>query len=172
MKYWSIIIFLFIFSCKEKTSQLDNNQKNPYSKYIGRIINSPKELTEFKHGGGTLLDRHDKKSSNEYSISNYSKGNDRILTFNKLHRSGNDLKYEILDILEIKDFDMYKNYISECTCTINEEIDTEILAIVVQGENEYTEKTIKAWRADRQKEKFIELNVKGIECVNESLMGD
>ena len=106
----------------------------------------------------------------KYGISQFTNGKNTMIVFEEIVGVPNNPqpKYKILDTLLINALNKDEQ-IAICTCRMNKNHDSEIIAIVkYDTDKEYYDNVIKAWRADTKTEILIPIsNLKNIDCINE-----
>lgn len=185
-----ISFLLFVFSCKQEAQKPNNKEiniasievdtiekvnklsqeknQNTIRRFIGKSLDELKQSKEFRDysfGWGTI-DTDDNSNIN-YSLGLF-KGSgdiDKYVVF--LRHNSDNIILDILDlteekILEEDDKNLYYHF-----CYKDNKNNQEIIAIAEYEEEEFLTKIIKAWQADRQKEKIIEIPVDGITVSNE-----
>lgn len=148
------------------TSNKQRSAQTDAVKYIGRRY-GPTQPPGFKYIGGALISElGDKK---EYGISEVHKGRVKALWFEYMtHRDQGGVPYwELKDVLVVPPHSS-KQVLAYATCLIGNRPDKEIVAVVDYQPNEqYFTRVRRAWRANRQTEKFEVIPTKKIKCENE-----
>ncbi len=155
----------FIFtSCQQY-----GNKKNPL---CGLIYSNHKEihqLSKFEEDAGALLDIK-KANDFELGIIQLSNKKQNVLVLEKLmeHKNSNDVKYQILDTINVIPKIPYIQ-IGMCHCFEKSIYKPAIAAIVIKDMLNDSEVSVrKAWQVDIESGKLIEIkNQKNIRCANE-----
>ncbi|MEP7264429.1 MAG: hypothetical protein ABI772_08025 [Bacteroidota bacterium] len=132
----------------------------------GNTINFEKYTVAL--GGGYLIHDDQKKDSSIYGIM-YAHSDSSSFYFFTKHTNNNEI-IKVLDVLEIKKEDMTNKKWVESYC-YTDAVDPELIALVKTNDKEqgYYYNIIKAWRANRQTEKFETVNRNKVKkCENES----
>lgn len=167
MKIRYLFLLMFIFAC-------GSNNDRPAAKiavqnvqdYIGLRYGQDNNLEGIVYEGGNLLEP---LNGVEYGVSNVLKDSLNLLWLEKLtHRDAEGKAYwEIRDVLVLPEMSEYEGLLIS-VCQLNGRTDPEIIAIGIFTEDENVVKVRKAWRANRQIEKFEEIVVDSVICVNDT----
>lgn len=116
--------------------------------------------------GGALVSNVN--DSTRYSISQIHKGKVKMLWFELMNRDNSGASYsEVKDVLVLPKIRKNQVLVSYSACLLNDKLDNEIVAIAYDlPDEEYYTRIHRAWRANRETEKFEEIPVKGIKCEN------
>lgn len=163
-----LILIILGFAC----SSVDSNKK-----YIG-IVTPPMPKGLIDHGGFVILGE---KSLNgvysdadvlaaKYGVTFVSDNKTDYCWLERLHHydtTGKEPFWEILDVLKLPPITKDEILVTR-TCKMGNYFDPEILALCRYDPdaNEFTH-IIKAWRANRKKERFEEISNSNITCINE-----
>ena len=165
---FSLLLSLFLIPSvtAQRSSSTQTAVAADVAKYIG-LRHGPSLPSGLKTIGGTLVSEVDDKK--EYALSEVHKGRIKMLWFDRLtHRDDSGIPYwELKDVLGLPP--ITKNQILVyCTCFLANQPDKEIVAVVTyKAEVQYFTRVHKAWRANRDTEKFEAMPVKGIKCEND-----
>lgn len=168
-----------IENLKKETISINSNLGNNKSKievsfvkidskkYKGKIYRELKEIDFFKSygdAGGTMIESY---NGIDYCISHFYKNNKHLIVLNQILKLDEQkVKYLALDMIEISGISE-KNYISFGSCRKHKKSDSEIIAVHVNEDEEYFNKIIIAWRADRIKSMIYEIKPEYIDCAND-----
>lgn len=167
MKIRYLFLVLLIFACGAKTEKpapkiaITNIQD-----YIGLRYGQDSNLEGIVYEGGNLLEP---LNGVEYGVSNVLKDSLNLLWLEKLtHRDAEGKAFwEIRDVLVLPEMSEYEGLLIS-VCQLNNYPDPEIIAIGIFTEDENIVKVRKAWRANRQLEKFEEIAADSVICVNDT----
>ena len=149
-----------------------NNPGMKYDFAIGKIFREIKEIPQFTNYEEVQAALLEPLNGVDFAVKELRNGDTVVLLFEKLHPLVNINKFEILDVLEITSINE-DDLICFQSCQKDSLRDSEIVAITKYDENlEYFKDIIQAWRADRENGKFISIDPKGIECLNEGFGAD
>lgn len=157
-KFFSLAILLIIV-----TNSSAQNTKNKYDDLIGKTYTNINEINQFKSYNqfeGIVIE-DDKSLIGSFNM--LSNGNNTVVLFTKLIQQK---EFKIFAILEIEKFKKNSKLIMS-RCRINSKNDGYIIALVKPADTEYHKSIIKAWRLNIKANQFKEINIKGIDCVNE-----
>ncbi|MBT3302037.1 MAG: hypothetical protein HOD63_10085 [Bacteroidetes bacterium] len=104
-------------------------------------------------------------ASQAYLISVLKKNSDYIVLFSLFIGEYPNDSLKLLDKVKIDSLSGKKS-IGFQFCIFNDELDTEIVAVVLKDDKEYFTSVEKAWRADRINRKLIPIDTLGISCWN------
>ncbi len=135
------------------------------AKYIGLRYSSSLPNGLENVGGSLVSDVNDAKA---YSISQIHRGKVKMLWFELSNRNDSATPYsEVKDMLVLPEIRKNQILVSYSVCLLGNNLDREIVAIAYyQPDEEYFTRIRRAWRANRQTEKFEEIPTKGIKCEN------
>ena len=134
------------------------------AQYIG-LRHGPALPTGLQQVGGSLVSAiGDEK---EYVMTEVHKGATRMLWFERLtHRDEKGVAYsEVRDVMSIPRLPKKQLFVY-AFCLLNNKPDGEIAAVVDKDDAQYFTRVRRAWRANRQTEKFEAISNKGIKCEN------
>jgi hypothetical protein len=141
--------------------KLDSN------KYKGKIYRELKEIDFFKSysdAGGAMIESYNGK---DYCISHFYKNKKHLIVLNQILKLDEQkVKYLALDMIEISGISK-NTYLSFGSCRKNKNADSEIIAVHVNEDEEYFNKILIAWRADRKKSMIYEIKSENIDCTND-----
>ncbi|MFN3755182.1 hypothetical protein [Flavobacterium sp.] len=140
---------------------------------IYRNISEVPGLNDYEKQRGAVIDKNkDSNGDFKYGLSQYGNDKNYVIVLEELVREPNNpkSKYKILDTLNINKLNI-DEFITFYNCRLNQETDSEIIAIVKSQGNdgiEYFNNIIKAWRADTKTQRIVPIkDLKGIDCINE-----
>jgi hypothetical protein len=122
---------------------------------------------DLKHVGGALVSAVNE--AKEYGISEVRRGKVRMLWFEYLtHRDQAGVAHwEVKDVLVVPGI-RRKQILVYFGCFSVEKPDSEIVAIAdYQSQEEFFTNVRRAWRANRNVERFEEISPRGVKCTNE-----
>ena len=157
-----IILLIAIFSIGIITCS--NNQKTDKNSIFSKQYRDIHEFQCFKDYteiGAAIIG----ETTYDYSISQLKNHELNVLLLNKV-LPGPKSTFEIIDTLQIRNL-RETEYISYQICRKDSVPDSEIIAIVLFDNAEYFSRVLKAWRANRKTGQIIEIETKGIDCLNE-----
>lgn len=157
---WFLIIISFI-SC-------NINQKATKESIFSKQYHSFDEIKcfeNFDNIGFAIVGDFNVGDFNEdgFNLYEFKKDNLTVLVFTKINSGSSS--FEILDTLHINNIEKTE-HIEYQTCIKDSIGDPEIIAIVVSGNRQYDTIARKAWKANREIKKIIEIDPKGVECYN------
>lgn len=161
----------FVLDRKEK-AELGNKENPLYGKMYERITDIPELKNWTKLGGGVIYPKNPENKDFKFGISNYKNENgDIIFIFNEFIENSKKGKYRKSKILDTLNIGKLNNneHVWYQLCRKNKIVDSEIIAIVIDGEcKNYEDNVVKAWRANTKtgKFQFIE-NRMDIDCARE-----
>lgn len=136
------------------------------SHYIGSTY--PPLPKEIKKESGIVIG--DPIQNIMYSVAWISKGQEQMLWFSnaKSDVKNADIVWTVLDAIPVLKYKHGETLVIGL-CSINNEPDPEILALVKYAEDqEFFRNIVKAWRANRVTKSFETIKPNGISCANES----
>lgn len=161
------ILFVCLLICLAVApSAAQSGSQTDAVKYIGRRY-GPTQPPGIKYVGGALIS--ELEDQKEYGISQVHKGRVKVLWFERMtHRDERGVPYwELMDVLVVPPHTR-KQVVVYATCLMENRADKEIVAIAdYQPGEQYFTRVRKAWRANRQTEKFEVIPTKGIKCEND-----
>jgi hypothetical protein len=135
------------------------------AKYTG-LRYGPTVPKGIKYVGGSLISEIGDKR--EYGVAEVHKGRTKLLWFERIKHFDDEGKpyWELMDAIVVPPHPKGQVLVYSF-CWMNNHPDKEIAAIVdYQADAEYFTRVRKAWRANRQTEKFEVIPTKGIKCEN------
>ena len=143
-------------------------QNTDITKYIG--LRHGKALPPgLKWIGGSLVSAV--RDEKEYGMAEIHRGTTKMLWFERLtHRDDNGTAYwEVKDVMVLPRLPK-KQVFLYAFCLLNDQHDSEIAAVAdYDADAQYFTRVHRAWRANRQTEKFEAIPTKGIKCENDGL---
>ena len=143
-------------------------QNTDITKYIG--LRHGKALPPgLKWIGGSLVSAV--RDEKEYGMTEIHRGTTKMLWFERLtHRDDNGTAYwEVKDVMVLPRLPK-KQVFLYAFCLLNDQHDSEIAAVAdYDADAQYFTRVRRAWRANRQTEKFEAIPTKGIKCENDGL---
>ena len=163
-----ILLFLFIVSLAlvpAAAQRVPVKQNTDTTKYIG-LRHGPLPPGLKSRGGSLVSAVGDAK---EYGLAEVHRSTTKMLWFERLtHRDDKGVAYwEVTDVMVLPRITK-KQVLVFAFCLLNNQPDGEIVAVAdyVEGVQYFT-RVRRAWRANRQTEKFEVIPTKGIKCENE-----
>lgn len=155
--------------------QLNKNIDGGFESMRGKIITIIDELdclNRYYDGSGRLIRGEYKNRQYVLELLNNKQRDTTIVVFAELIRINKVRKMRILDYLIVPDTANFHYYsgIELGEAMVGDSIDGEIFGIVGvndEGDKPYFEDIEMAWRADRETEKIIKIETKGIKIQNE-----
>lgn len=135
------------------------------AKYIG-LRHGPTLPAGLKSLGGGLVSAVG--DTREYGMAEIHRGTTKMLWFERLtHHDDKGVPYwEVKDVLVLPPVPK-KQVLVYALCLLNNQPDGEIAAIAdLEPDVQYFSRVRRAWRANRQTEKFEAIPTKGIKCEN------
>lgn len=137
---------------------------------LGAVKNKTfKKLSDFekfknlKFSGAILMEPYDEN----FALSHYVEDDTHFIVFEKLSKDVNStIQHQALDLIKIDGL-QEGLWVSYGLCRKNEVFDSEIIAVFVREEKEFYNKIHKAWRADKESGRILEIEKEGIDCINE-----
>lgn len=164
MKIRYLFLIFIIFACGAKTEKPAQKIviKNVQD-YVGLRYGQDSNLEGIVYQGGNLLEP---LNGVEYGVSNVLKDSLNLLWLEKLtHRDAEGkANWEILDVLVLPEMSELEGLLIS-VCLQNNQPDPEIIAIGMFSEEENMIPVRKAWRANRQLEKFEEIATESVTCL-------
>ena len=143
-------------------------QSTDTAKYIG--LRHGKALPPgLKWIGGSLVSAV--RDEKEYGMTEIHRGTTKMLWFERMtHRDDNGTAYwEVKDVMVLPRISK-KQVFLYAFCLLNNQHDSEIAAVAdYDADAQYFTRVCRAWRANRQTEKFEAILTKGIKCENPGL---
>ena len=134
-----------------------NNNKEAYVKEIDFFKN-------YSDAGGTMIESYNGK---DYCISHFYKNKKHLIVLNQIVKLDKQkVKYLALDMIEISGINENLS-LSFGLCRKNKNADSEIIAVHLNEDEEYFNKILIAWRADRKKSTIYEIKSENIDCTND-----
>lgn len=137
--------------------------------YIGKEYRSLSEFEEFKDyedQGGMMIEPYEGEN---YGFSHYVSGNTHIITYEKIRTNSEGLgMYTLIDAVVIEGISN-NQFVQYGLCRINGE-DNSNLIVVYESDNfeeEFFTHIISAWLVNQQSYSIQEIDVDGIDCINE-----
>ncbi|MCB8964446.1 MAG: hypothetical protein H6536_05325 [Bacteroidales bacterium] len=162
LNYLGIVITLFLLTnC--------NFSKPKPTDYIGKEYKTLKEFEYFKdfeEKYGIVLDLPEQEG---YSLAMYQKETLIFVALEKTVRHvGGSPIFQLLNVIEIEGIES-DQAINFGSCRMNGEIDPTIFAIYnIDDPNAYIfKKILRAWRVNVDSSQFEQIDIQGIDCINE-----
>jgi hypothetical protein len=139
-------------------------EPNSVSRYIG-LRHGPQLPVGLKEvGGGLITDPY--KDKTQFGLAHITKGKTNMLWFElgTHHDAEGHAYWEVLDVVTLPP--MSRNqYFFYTLCNYNNQPDPTIAAIVQPlKRGSYETRTLRAWRANLQTRKLMEIPIKGVKC--------
>lgn len=156
-----LLFLIFYFGCLANL-YAQSNSTNPNTA-IGKTYKKLDDLLEFKNykEGESVLITESKDPKKIFS--KISDGKRTMVLFSEYAQQGN----KILGILDLGKLEKDIRLVLR-DCRVDKKTEVFIVALVKeQPSNAYFTSIIKAWKVDQEKNTFIMIPIKGIDCLND-----